>query len=554
MPTIHPTGWRELEVTGQAVREIETLRLLADQLPDALAVFHGVHWTRIEHGFSVIGEIDFVIVGPSGRLLLIEQKSGFLKESPEGLLKTYQGKDKSVSAQLKRTLETLSTRLAGVLQGQPLRMDYLLFCPDYVVRSPATAGLPPERIIDANRRSELGRRITAAFPDEPGNDALAQRLRRFFGDELKLEPDVSALVGRAEQLVTRISGGLATWARRLELEPFRLRVVGTAGSGKTQLALKVLDDAAAQGRRALYVCYNRPLADRIAQLAPNTAEVATFHQLCERRVRAEGEPVDFRQPGVFERLAERMAALPVRPGDQVDELVVDEGQDFDQAWVAPLLARLRDHGRAWWLEDPMQNLYARPPVTLPGWAVLHANTNYRNPRGIVDAVQKLVQPAERPEAASPFAEGVEDFLVYTDTKSLLDATTRAITLALKAGFRREEIAIVTFTGRERSALRAFDRIGPHTLRRATGRYDLTGRAGVFRRRLPARDRLPLQGPVGALRDLHRDRLRALGRAGRPQALRRHDARVDVPVSRLVGAIGCVVDAEAEVAAAAAIPS
>ncbi len=474
MPTIHPTGWRELEVTGQAVREIETLRLLADQLPDALTVFHGVHWTRIEHGFSVIGEIDFVIVGPSGRLLLIEQKSGFLKEGPEGLLKTYQGKEKNVAAQLKRTLEALSTRLAGVLQGQPLRMDYLLYCPDYVVRSPATAGLPPERIVDANRRGELARRIAAAFPDEDGNDALAQRLRRFFGDELKLEPDVSALVGRAEQLVTRISGGLATWARRLELEPFRLRVIGTAGSGKTQLALKLLDDAAAQGRRALYVCYNRPLADRIAQLAPNTAEVATFHQLCERRVRAEGEPVDFRQPGVFEHLAERMAALPVRPGDEVDELVVDEGQDFDQAWVAPLLARLRGGGRAWWLEDPMQNLYGRPAVTLPGWAVLHANTNYRNPRGIVDTVQRLVQLAERPEAASPFAEGVEDFLVYTDTKTLLDATTRAITLALKAGFRREEIAIVTFTGRERSALRAFDRIGPHTLRRATGRYDLTG--------------------------------------------------------------------------------
>jgi hypothetical protein len=446
MPTIHPSGWRELEVTGQAMREIETLRLLADQLPDALTVFHGVHWTRIEHGFSVIGEIDFVIVGPSGRLLLIEQKSGFLKEGPEGLIKTYQGRDKSVPAQLKRTLETLSTRLAGVLQGQPLRLDYLLYCPDYVVRSPATAGLPPERIVDARLRGELARRIEA----------------------------VSALVGRAEQLVTRVSGGLATWARRLELEPFRLRVVGTAGSGKTQLALKVLEDAAARGRRALYVCYNRPLADRIAQLAPVATEVATFHQLCERRVRAEGEPVDFRQAGVFERLAQRLAELPVRPADQVDELVLDEGQDFEQAWVAPLLARLRDGGRAWWLEDPLQNLYGRPSVALTGWAVLHANTNYRNPRGIVDAVQKLVQPGERLEAASPFADGVEDFLTYADARGLPDATTRAITLALKAGFGRDEIAVVTFTGRERSALRAFDRIGPHTLRRATGRYDLTG--------------------------------------------------------------------------------
>jgi hypothetical protein len=474
VPTIHPTGWRELEVTGQAIREIETLRLFAEHLPAALTVFHGVHWTRIDRGFSVVGEIDFVVVGPSGRVLLIEQKSGFLAEGPDGLLKTYQGKEKSVAAQLKRTLETLAQRLAPLLQGQPLRLDYLLYCPDYRLRSPATAGLPPERIVDAAQRDTLCRRVAAAFPDEPASEALAQRLRRFFSDELQLAPDVSALAGRAEQLVTRISGGLATWARQLEFEPFRLRVEGTAGCGKTQLALAVLNDAAAAGRRALYVCYNRPLADRIAQIAPKDVEVANFHQWCERRLRAAGEAVDFRQPGVFDAMAARVAALPVRADERVDELVIDEGQDFEQAWVGPLFARLDDRGRAWWLEDPMQNLYGRPPVELPGWTVLRAATNFRNPRGIVDYVRKLVGPSSTLEAASPFAEGVEDFLVYRDTRELVEATTRAITLALKAGFRREDIAVVTFSGRERSALRAFDRIGPHTLRRATGRYDLTG--------------------------------------------------------------------------------
>jgi hypothetical protein len=474
MPTIHPTGWRELEVTGQAIREIETLRLFADRLPDALTVFHGVHWTRIDRGFSVIGEIDFVIVGPSGRVLLIEQKSGFLTEGPDGLLKTYQGREKSVAAQLKRTLETLAQRVAPLLQGQPLRMDYLLYCPDYRLKSPATAGLPLERIVDATQRDALCRRVAEAFPDEAGNDALAHRLRRFFGDELQLAPDVTALAGRAEQLVTRISGGLATWARQLDFTPFRLRVEGTAGCGKTQLALAVLNDAAAAGRRALYVCYNRPLADRIAQIAPRGAEVANFHQLCERRMRAAGEAVDFRAPGIFDTMAARMAALPVRLEDRVDELVIDEGQDFEQEWVAPLLARLTDGGRAWWLEDPLQNLYGRPPVDLPGWTVLCAHTNFRNPRGIVDAVQRLVGPAARLEAASPFAEGFDEPVTYADTKELIEATTRAITRALKAGFRREDIAVVTFAGRERSALRGFDRIGPHALRRATGRYDLTG--------------------------------------------------------------------------------
>ncbi len=54
----------------------------------------------------------------------------------------------------------------------------------------------------------------------------------FLADELALTPDASALVGQAGTLVTRLAGGLATWARRLEFSPFRLRVIGTAGSGQ----------------------------------------------------------------------------------------------------------------------------------------------------------------------------------------------------------------------------------------------------------------------------------------------------------------------------------
>ena len=127
----------------------------------------------------------------------------------------------------------------------------------------------------------------------------------------------------------------------------------------------MLNDAAAQGRRALYVCYNRPLADRIAQIAPKEAEVANFHQLCERRIRAEGETVDFRQPGVFDAIAAQMAELPVRPGDEVDELIIDEGQDFEQAWVKPLLSRVRSRGKSVVARrpdaEPLRKAAGRPP-------------------------------------------------------------------------------------------------------------------------------------------------------------------------------------------------
>jgi hypothetical protein len=96
MANILPDGWRALEATGAAAREIETLASLAEALPDAYTVYHAVHWTHLEHGFSVYGEIDFVVVNLSGDVLLIEQKSGFLIETPQGLVKRYAQKEKSV--------------------------------------------------------------------------------------------------------------------------------------------------------------------------------------------------------------------------------------------------------------------------------------------------------------------------------------------------------------------------------------------------------------------------------------------------------------------------
>jgi hypothetical protein len=166
--------------------------------------------------------------------------------------------------------------------------------------------------------------------------------------------------------------------------------------------------------------------------------------------------------------------LPVDPADAVDDLIVDEGQDFQQAWLAPLLQRLAPGGRAWWLEDPMQNLYGRAPVVLPNWVTLHADANYRTPRTVLAQVAQLCAPERPLEAAAPLVGQPIEWLLYDDTPGLLEATKRALSDALLARFRREDIAIVTYCGRDRSRLLPFERIGPYRLRSWSGRYDLFG--------------------------------------------------------------------------------
>ena len=82
MAKVFPDGWKELTATGSAARELQTLGQLAAGLDDTYTVYHGVHWTRVErNNFAIVGEIDFAIVGPTGKLLLIEQKAGHLTET-----------------------------------------------------------------------------------------------------------------------------------------------------------------------------------------------------------------------------------------------------------------------------------------------------------------------------------------------------------------------------------------------------------------------------------------------------------------------------------------
>lgn len=474
MARIIPEGWQALSATGAAQREIETLALLAEGLPDAYTVYHGVHWTRVQQGHALVGEIDFAIVSPAGRLLLIEQKSGFLHETVAGLAKQYSQTEKLVPVQMARSGEALRARLNAYCQGGRPALDSLLYCPDYSVKDPGSAGIDPARIVDATRREHLIRIIRSLLPEDEPAGPLTEQIHRFLRNELRLVADVATLAGQTRTLYTRLSGGLAEWARRIECEPFRLRVVGTAGSGKTQLALSLFRDALAQGRRPLYVCYNRPLADHIALLAPPGGEVATYHQLADRIARARGVVPDFSRPDAFQIL-DRFLADFTPDGDwRFDELIVDEGQDFQAAWRDNLLKLLRPQGRAWWLEDPMQNLYARPPVELPGWVTLRSDSNYRSPRDILDHLNRLLPLRHAIESASPLSGSDVDILSYRDAGELIEQTKSAIARGLGLGFKRSMMAVVSYRGREHSLLSPYTRLGPHSLRAFTGHYDLLG--------------------------------------------------------------------------------
>ncbi|WP_343737563.1 ATP-dependent helicase [Achromobacter sp.] len=476
MARIVPDGWQGMDAVGGLRREFETLGVLAQGLPDDYTVYHAVHWTNIEGAHAIHGEVDFVVVNRAGHMMLIEQKCGDLEETSEGLAKNYGGKLKSVPVQMARTVNSLRTRLTRTLQGEYVGIEHLLFCPDYLCKSPQTAGVVPERIVDARRRDELCSVIRQILPEaEPG--PLYQKVDRFLCDVIQLETDASALVGQAKALVTRVSSGLAYWARQLDMTPFRLHVTGTAGSGKTQLALAEYRATLDGGRRPLYLCFNRPLADHVAMIAPPGGMVCTFHMLCERMLRHSGAVPDFTSATAFDQLVAACAEMAVPEDLLFDTVIVDEGQDIRAEWYELILRHAREDARVLWLEDPMQKLYRHDAVSLAGWTRLRADRNFRSPRSVIPLLQALVPDDVSVVSASPVAGHEMEVLTYSNGAALTEAVKKGLQACLDAGFAAADIALLTYRGRDSSRILSFDQLGPHVLKKFQGTYDGEGRPG-----------------------------------------------------------------------------
>jgi hypothetical protein len=228
-----------------------------------------VHWTRQYRGRTLFGEIDFVVLNRAGRALCIEQKNGPLVEENGKLFKQYPDERKNVGEQVARALDSIREKFKRQVADQRLEVDYLIYCPDHAVRQLTAAAIDRERIVDAARRDRLGEAVQAILPaGAAGPPGAAKRVEDFFCQTFEVVPDVHAHVGAQEKNFVRLSGGLVEVLDNLEMAPLRLRVLATAGNGKTFVARHFFDKALAAGRRPLLLCYNRPLKERLKHLAP----------------------------------------------------------------------------------------------------------------------------------------------------------------------------------------------------------------------------------------------------------------------------------------------
>lgn len=454
--------------TGE-YEELELLQTLERGLPNAYTLFHSVDWSRGIGPKEQHGEIDVVIVNQAGDVLLVEVKSGDVDFTPEGIFKTYGTQVKNITRQIGLQYGALKSRLED--SGLHVHLSHLLVLPHLKVQT-ETAQWPRERIVDSEDLGNIVTRISQSLGPGLPNAVNHPRVLAFFENKFQVVPDVSALAGRIQQSATRMSAGLATWVPRITSASGLFRVIGTAGSGKTQLALRLLRDADAVGHKAAYICFNRALADHISHLAPVRMPAETFHEYAQRVVRRSGEAVDFKQVGAFEHLATRCIELLEQAEPDLDLIVLDEMQDMQPEWVLAMLSRLKAQGKAVLLEDPEQQLYKdRVSFDLPEAVIVTSHENFRTPRALVRLINLLRLTAVDVEAMAPFEGEMQDPIVYESPEKIAPCTVKAVERCLQRGFALADIAVVSMRGRERSVLQGLDKLGAWSLHRFTGHFD-----------------------------------------------------------------------------------
>jgi superfamily I DNA/RNA helicase len=158
-----------------------------------------------------------------------------------------------------------------------------------------------------------------------------------------------------------------------------------------------------------------------------------------------------------------------------DDLIVDEGQDFKPAWAANLLRLLRPSGKAWWMEDPLQNVYSRERMPFEGWVTIRSDANYRSPKQVLSGINQILALTPPIESCSPIEGGDVEVLTYENQSELIPRTVEALDLALELGFNSKHVALLSFRGRESSVLTPFMKLGKHSLRSPIqGKYNEFG--------------------------------------------------------------------------------
>lgn len=414
-----------LKVGSGARGELRLYRNLMERLPGAFLVFHRLEYTSVspQEGLNT-GDVDFLIVHQEHGLLAVEVKGGdrieFRPDSGSWHSWDRTGKMYVIKDPFKQAKKSIYSLIDKIQESRvfgrkgarlPFSFGFAVSFPDARVSSERfPPECPRELVIDASDLPKLNNVVTKLLQAIPGREKRPGMDPRQFEalfnkvlmPEFKVARSVGLEVQEEEEVLLRLT---EEQCRLLDFLGDRKRalVEGYAGTGKTFLAVEKAKRLALAGNEVLLVCFNRPLAQHLAQVVSSSGawskhvKVDNFHNLCIES--AEKAGVEFEVPSGEDKKAaeefwrETTPMLLLEAAAELDlnydAVIVDEGQDFAADWFLTLMQLLKNEKKGYFyiFYDPMQNIYGKDTTFPFEDSPFPLTRNCRNTRRIASFVE-----------------------------------------------------------------------------------------------------------------------------------------------------------------------
>ncbi len=370
--------------------------------------FPTVEWRLLQRDGESVGEADVVVFHPQHGLIVIEIKAGAVYVR-DGQWHYASGLPMKASpfSQARRNRYALQDKLRQVLgkSADELTVTHAAWFPDVHWQGslPGTEMSSRAFLMDrqtlADPESALLRIFREAAPEPaPWSRSQQQALKRLLAVDCQLLVPLAVQVDDAVDELEKATEQQLAVLRMLRTQP-RLLIEGGAGSGKTLLACMLAREHAAMGHSVLLTCFNRSLAQHLAQCLADmpSIRVANFHELVRQLALDTGIPFDVptdemaRHTFFQETVAEILLSASEFYGNRFDTVIVDEAADFSPTWWLGLEALGAAHFSWYCFFDLQQNIYQRDSAWAPPFpgVPMTLDVNLRNPRPVGDFAARI---------------------------------------------------------------------------------------------------------------------------------------------------------------------
>ena len=444
---------------------------LKAHLPEGWRAWHSLRLWGAGYRES---EGDFVIGIPRRGMLIVEVKGGRIELTGGRWLQN--GRELEVAP--RQQAQGFARALVGAIQARdskPPPWEIVCGFPDVEFSAGPTAGDVAGLVIGERDLEWLGKSLplladrALANRPVPANDSWMDAIHSLWGETWVPRVGLADRVDDAERRSIALD---ADQVAILDVvgENRRVLVEGGAGTGETVIARELLARNARANKRGLYFCFTDALAlavDRGLELeggASARPRAVAIRRYAQELLGTAGHSASQTRE-FWNEVSLRAACDALPPEDQRPDLVViDEAQDFEPSdWL--LVEALVGDRALWAFADPHQQFWTdrvAPAQPFANATRLRLAQQHRNPSDLASFALRYLDesaPSKKPDSSVLRVSVARDGDVLARVRHELDTLRRD-------GADREDIAILTLAGRDKSQLMSTDTLGSHRLVRA----------------------------------------------------------------------------------------